>query len=150
MTKPTATTTTAEFSVDDILRKVAGDEAAELPIYNNKGDPTGIVFLVKSDQAPGVKEALTALGDGRRRKENMLAAQAQKARPGHEPFITVEEDAEFVRQAAVVRLAGWRGIKDEFSPATALKLLAGVPAWATQINQKAQELAGFTTDSAKL
>lgn len=135
------------ISIASIEQQVATEEPSELELVLPNGDNSGIVVMVKSDQAPSVVEALNKLANTRRRKEALAAAQAAKARPG-EAVVPVEEDLLAYRKAVVVRMAGWKGVSDDFTEENALRLLKAAPGFGPQILEKAAEMTGFTPASS--
>lgn len=135
------------LSIASIEKAVATETPADLEPVLPNGDPSGIILLVKSDQAPSVIEALNKLANTRRKKEQIAQAQAQKARPG-EAFIPVEQDMLAYRKAVAIRLAGWRGLTDEFTEDNAIHLLSVLPTFGPQILEKASEMTGFTPTSS--
>ncbi len=141
-------TTKTGLSLDDIEKQVSAADAVDLEPFLPNGEPSGITLLVRSDQNPVVVAGIDALMNARRRKELLTEAKARASRPG-EQFITSEEDGEHVRKLTAVRLAGWKGLDDPFTPENAVRLLKLAPTFISQILNKAAELGSFTTTSPK-
>lgn len=134
------------FSIADIEAQVSTADAVELEPFLPNGEPSGITLMVLSDQAPGVVAGINELVDKRRRKEQITEAKARGARPG-EAIITAAEDADHVRRLTVVRLAGWKGLDDPFTPENAVRLLKAAPTFVSQILNRSAELGSFTKPS---
>jgi hypothetical protein len=112
------------------------------------GSEVVVTFQVLSAHSATVTAALNALGNERRRKEAAAAASAMGGR-NNPPVTTVEEDIAYGQKAIAARLVGWRGIKDEFSPAAALRLVQSNPEAADVILRASSDLTRFTTVSPK-
>ncbi len=142
------TTKTATLSLASIEAQVSNETPTEFEPNLPNGDPSGVILLVLSEQAPSVAKKLAALSNEARRKAAISAAKADKARPG-EAFTPVEDDILFVRRLTIARLAGWKGLEEEFNEANALKLMELAPGFGSQIIAQSADLAGFTNASPK-
>lgn len=140
-------TKTADISIADIEAQVATDTAVPFEPLTARGEPCGITFDVLSDQAPSVFEKVAKLEDGRRQKEQLIAAQARGSRPGHAPIITSEDAANHYRRLVACRVSGW-SLKDAFNEANLIRVFKVQPTWADQILAKAIELGNFTPTSS--
>lgn len=136
MTKP------ATLSLASIATQVCNETPTEFEPHLPNGDPSGVTLLLLSEQAPSVTAKLAALSNEARRKAAIAAAKAEKARPG-EAFTPVEEDILFVRRLTIARLAGWKGLDDEFNETNALRLMELAPGFGPQIIARSSEMAGF-------
>ena len=139
-------TKTTGLSLSDMEARLAAEPAEEFEPILPDGEGSGIILLVKSDACPSVSRGLAALMNERRRKDEFNAAKAQRSRAG-EVYTKFEDDVTFTRRAAAVRLAGWKGLDEEFSEANAIRLFAVCPSFAGQVIQKAGELTSFTPAS---
>ncbi|MCC7267880.1 MAG: hypothetical protein IT546_11140 [Caulobacteraceae bacterium] len=139
-------TKTEGLSLSDIRNQVATEEAVDFEPYDAKGNPSGIVLKVLSDQSKIVQDRLLALIDRKRRQDQLLAAQAERSRPG-EVVASVKDDAEYGRRLVAARLAGWTGIAEDFNDSNAAELLRLIPGFGPQIIRKSEELGGFTVAS---
>jgi hypothetical protein len=91
--------------------------------YLIDGAETGIFFSVIGGQAKRVTDAITRLINGQRRRAAVAELKAKSGGQKEEAVFTpFEEDVEFSNQSAALRLTGWRGITEDFSPELALSL----------------------------
>lgn len=137
-------TTEKQFSLDDLDATKASDEAFEFPYTNPNGDLTGITFRVLGSQSESVTAVVNKLVNDRRRKE---AARDIKRKVGVGSkaieFESLENDIEFGQRLAAVRLVGWTGIKESFTPEGALRLCQTNRHIAAQITEQSDEMANF-------
>jgi hypothetical protein len=148
-TEPTAEAPTpapAKLSLASIAATVANTEAVPFVPLLADFTPSTVTLFVYSDQHPKVQARVNELEDGRRRAEQLLAAQAMKARPGQIISKTEDEQEHYSRMVAA-RIAGWEGIEDPFSDANAIRLFQLIPDWSSQVLNKAKELGRFTKAS---
>ena len=136
------------FSLADIKAQVANEDTFDFePLLPNL-EPSGIILKLKSDLAPSVDGRLKELIDANTRKQQLMAAQAEKARPGEAPIASVEDMSAFGRKLIAVRVAGWN-MPDEFTEANVMALLRYWDGLGNQILAKTAEAARFTPDSPK-
>lgn len=136
------------FSIADIKAQVAHEETFDFEPLLPSLEPSGVTLKLKSDLAPSVDARLKALIDGNTKKQQLMAAQAEKARPGEAPFTPVDDMATFGRKLIAVRVAGWN-MPDEFSEAAAIELLRYWVGLGEQILAATADAARFTPDSPK-
>lgn len=136
--------TEKQFSLDDLDATRASSEAFEFEYVNPAGDTTGIKFKVLGSQSETVTDVVNKLVNDRRRKE---AAREIKRKVGvgakAVEFEPLENDIEFGQRLAAVRLVGWTGIKEPFTPEGALKLCQTNRHIAAQITEQSDEMANF-------
>jgi len=132
------------FSLDDLDATRASAEAFEFEYVNPAGDATGIKFKVLGGQCEAVTSVVNKLMNERRRKE---AAREIKRKVGvgakTVEFEPLEDDIAFGQRLAAVRLVGWSGIKEPWSPEGALRLCQTNRHIATQITEQSDEMANF-------
>jgi hypothetical protein len=145
--------------------QIAVDTPADFEPHDGAGKPSGYFLKLLSDQHPKVRDGLTAIANGQRKRAAFTAEQARHSRPG-ETFIPVEDDIDDSVKGVALRIAGWRasgqtegltaeqierfdGIDEEFSPANAVKLLKLIPSWAQQITNETAKMASFIKASPK-
>jgi hypothetical protein len=63
---------------------------------------------------------------------------------GKEDIRLVEDDEEFGIRNAAIRIIGWRGITEDYTPELAIKLCEVNPEIRAQVIEKSDELANFT------
>lgn len=133
-----------QFSLDDLDATKASAEAFSFEYINPAGDATGITFKVLGSQSAKVTDEVNKLVNERRRKE---AAREIKRKVGvgakTVEFELLEDDITFGQRLAAVRLVGWTGIKEPFSPDGALKLCQTNRHIAAQITEQSDEMANF-------
>lgn len=134
----------ASFSLDDLDATKASAEAFEFEYINPAGDSTGVFLKVLGSQSETVTKEVNKLVNERRRKEAAREI-ARKVGVGQKAveFETMENDVEFGQRLAAVRLVGWRGISDAWSPENALKLCRTNRHVAAQVTAQSDEMANF-------
>lgn len=103
-----------------------------------------IYLTVLGGQSETVTQEVAKLVNERRR----LAAQrevAQKVGVGKKKieFNTMESDVEFGQRLASVRLVGWRGITEPWSPENALRLCRSNQEIASEVTLQSDEMGNF-------
>jgi hypothetical protein len=132
------------FSLDDLDATKHGAQAFEFPYLNADGEETGIFLSVLGSESEAVQKEVAALINDRRRKQ---AAREAVQRIGtakkQVEYDTLESDVEFGQRLAAVRLVGWRGISDPFTPENALRLCRSNRDIAAQITQASDAAGNF-------
>ncbi len=132
------------ISLSDLDASKACEDAFEFTYVNPDGTNSGVKFKVLGGQSERVTSEVTKLINERRRKEAARANQMRlNPNKGFE-FEPMENDIEFGNRLAAIRLVGWSGISDEFSPENALKLCKSNKDVALQITQQSDSMANFT------
>lgn len=133
------------LSLDDLDTAKASSDSYEFEYINALGEPSGVYLQILGSQAEAVTREVARLVNERRRKE---AARDVARRVGTGPkqveFETLESDVEFGQRLAAVRLVGWRGITEPWSPANALRLCQGNRELASQITTQSDATGNFT------
>lgn len=134
-----------EFSLDDLDAVKASAEAFEFEYLNTAGDGTGIFLKVLGGQSEVVTREVAKLVNERRRKEAMREV-SRKVGVGRKEveFEPMESDILFGQRLAAVRLVGWRGIKESWSPENALKLCMINQQVAAQVTEQSNAMENFT------
>lgn len=132
------------ISLDDLDATKASSEAFEFEYINQAGDATGVFFKVLGSQCETVTKEVAKLVNERRRKEAAREIQ-RKVGVGQKAveFETMESDVEFGQRLAAVRLVGWRGITEQYSPEGALRLCRTNRHIAAQVTAQSDEMANF-------
>ena len=124
--------------------------ASETPYTFNYVGPDGIEsglrLSVLGGQSATVQSAVNALINARRREEAVQAAEANAARPG-DAITPVESDILFGQRLAAVRLVGWEGIDEEWTPDLALLLCQTNADIAAEVLKQSNKLGNFTKAS---
>lgn len=134
------------FSLDELDATKASSEAFSFEYVNTDTDEfTGIFLSVLGAQSEIVTNEVAKMINERRRKQ-AVREMHQKVGVGSKPveFETMESDVEFGQRLAAVRLVGWAGITEEFSPANALRLCKSNRDIAAQIVRQSDLMANFT------
>lgn len=131
------------FSLDDLDQPKACERPHEFEVKDDLDKPTGFFLSVIGGQAL----VITQLVEERAQKQRVDEALAKKADPrGKRVHVTdVKEDVEFNDEIIAIRIVGWRGaIKEEFSPANAMRLVKNNP-WSIreQIIAKTEDMKNF-------
>lgn len=133
------------LSLDDLDTSKASAEAFEFEYINAAGEPSGVFLSILGSQAEAVTQEVARLVNERRRKE---AARDVARKVGTGPraveFETLESDVEFGQRLAAVRLVGWRGITEPWSPENALRLCRGNRELAAQVTMQSDMTGNFT------
>lgn len=136
------------FSIADMKAKVANEDTFDFEPLLPSLEPSGVVLKLKSDLAPSVDARLKELIDANTRKQQLMAMQAEKSRPGEAPIASVDDMANFGRKLIAVRVAGWN-MPDAFSESAVIELLRYWDGLGNQILAKTADAARFTPDSPK-
>jgi hypothetical protein len=110
----------------------------EFEYLDTAGRATGVFITVLGSQAPKVQNWI------RQRLNQRRAQEAMAAKRGKELQRTVEDDDDFSNEAAAIRIVGWRGITEEYSPALALRLVASNSEIRDQVFRASNDLSHFT------
>lgn len=139
------------ISLNDLNAVEACAEAFEFDYLDPAtGEPTGIKFKVLGAQSNIVTKEVARLINDRRRKEAAKAAQQKLSiGPKSVDFEPVESDVEFGFRLAAVRLVGWTGISDEFTPENALKLCRSNREISNLITAQSDLMSNFTKTKPK-
>jgi hypothetical protein len=132
------------FSLDDLDATKASSEAFEFEFLNVNGDGSGVFLKVLGGQSETVTKEVARLINERRRKEAARAVQrAVGVGKKNIEFETLEDDVAFGQRLAAVRLIGWRGIREAWSPENALRLCSTNRDVAAQIVQHSDAMENF-------
>lgn len=124
-------------SLADLDASTAADTPTEVEFPKADGTGSGVFFLVLGDESKRVQEAHNKLLNERRK-----ADATREALTGSD-FVPIEGDIEFGHKLTAVKLVGWRGIKEAYSPEAALTLVRTNRRAAKFINDSAKRVAGF-------
>lgn len=131
------------LSLNDLDATKASAEAFEFE-YLIDGESSGVFFNVLGAESEVVTKEVAKLINERRRKQAAREA-SQKIGTGQKTveFETMESDVEFGQRLAAVRLVGWRGITEPFTPENALRLCKSNREVAAQITVQSDTVANF-------
>lgn len=137
------------FSLDQLDATKASDEAFEFEFIDAAGNSTGVMLSVLGGQSETVTKEVARLINERRRKEAARAVQQKNSNSKNVEFEPMENDVEFGQRLAAVRLVGWKGISDPWSPENALRLCRSNRDVATQVTYQSDTMANFMQGSSK-
>lgn len=129
---------TTGLSLDDLNLVAASENSYEFEYLRTDGRPTGVFISVLGSQAPKVQEWIRKTLNRRR------AQEAIAAKRGKEVERLVEDDEQFGVEAAAIRVVGWRGISEVYSPESALILCSNNSEIRDQIFEASNNLGNFT------
>lgn len=128
----------ASLSLADLDMNSACANAHEFEYLHPDGRPSGVFLTVIGSQSPVVQNWLRKTLNARRTREAIAVKR------GKDIETTVEDDEEFGNDAAAVRLVGWRGITEPFSPGLALQLVERNAELRAQVFKASNDLGNFT------
>ncbi|UPT53201.1 hypothetical protein [Synechococcus phage Ssp-JY42] len=137
---------TKTLSLSDLNARAASEKAFEFE-YLIEGEGTGVFISVLGQHCASVAKAINAEVNDRRRKQAVAAARNAKARPDSAEYEPIEDDIAFGQRLAALRITGWRGIAEDFTPERALQLCQDNPDVASQALDASNNLANFMKPS---
>jgi len=136
------------ISLADLDAVSASDTPFEFEFIKADGTGSGVFLSVLGSQSEKVTSEVNKLVNARRKQQ--AQAEAVKSRSASAAdFTPIESDLEFGHKLTAVRLVGWRGISDEFSPANAFRLISRNTAIAEQVTAASNDIGNFTPASSK-
>ena len=119
---------------------VAQSEAAhEIELKDVNGEGTGVYVSIVGKHADVIIK-WTSKVINQMAREQAIAKKAGKA----EPIKTIEELREQNVEGAVIRVVGWRNVKQTFSQDLMKQALRKNPHWVDQIISESDDLGNFT------
>lgn len=144
----TATTDTVLVPLDDLDARKAGEKPFTFEYIQADGSRSGLKFMVLGTHCETVTNEINRLVNDRRREA--VAAAAEAAATGQpEGYTPIESDIAFGQRLSAVRLVGWEGIKERFTPALGLRLCQSNPDIAAKITANSNKLSNFMQGSPK-
>lgn len=132
------------FSLDQLDATKAATQAFEFEYVNlATGEGTGIYLSVLGGESETVTAEVARLINDRRRKQAAREVNQKVGVQKAVEFESLESDVEFGQHLAAVRLVGWRGISDAWSPENALRLCRSNRDIAAQITLQSDASANF-------
>lgn len=135
----------AGVSLADLDLCAASDQPFEFE-YLKSGQPTGVFLSVLGSNAEKVTAESNRLINERRKAAQYAEAKNRGAR-NPDNIITIESDIAFGQRLAAVRLVGWRGITEPFTPELGLKLCRINADATAQIIERSDDMGNFTKAS---
>ncbi len=135
---PTTLPTSATVSIADLDLVKKCDKGFEFNYLDAAtGQPTEVFITVVGRQSELVQNWI------RKSLNNRRMQDALQAKRGQEVVRTVEDDEEFSNEGAAIRIIGWRGITEPYSPALALQLCNSNEEIRAQVFKASNDLANF-------
>lgn len=131
-------------SLQELDATAAAAEAIEFEYIGPAGNETGIFFSIIGGHSEVVTAATAELQNERRRKaaarevQQLIGTGSNKVE-----FDKFEDDVAYGQRMAAKRLVGWRGINDDFTPESALRLCKSNAHIAAFITRCSEELGNF-------
>lgn len=132
----------ASISLGQLDAVSASDTPFEFEVQTPSGAGMGIFLSILGSQSERVVKETNRLVNERRRADAIRQAVAGSRRPG-DAVTPVEDDIGFGQRLSSVRIVGWRGIKEEFSPELALKLCQSNADISGQVLDKSNDMGNF-------
>ncbi len=135
------------FSINDLDITKSCETPVEFEVKDDvTGKGTGIFLSVLG----GHSETVTNFVKKSLNERRIADAMAEKRDPrGKKPIVhLVEEDMEFSTEAVAIRIVDWRGLKEPFSHANAVRLCTINPPIKEQVLAVSEDLKNFPTPSS--
>lgn len=137
------TKTDALLDLSDLDAVAAGDTPFEIEYVRADGSGSGVFLLVLGGQSEKVQAEVNRLVNDRRKKQAIAEAMQGRKNPDKADFTPIEDDIAFGHRLTAVRLVGWRGIKQEWSPENAYRLVSRNAEIAEQVTTASNNLGNF-------
>lgn len=130
--------TKKELSLADLDLVAASENSFEFEYLRPDGRETGVFINILGSQAPKVAKWIrNALQ--RRRDQEALATKR-----GKEIIRLVEDDEQFGIDAAAIRIVGWRGISEPYTPEAAKILVTNNSEIRDQVLEASNNMGNFS------
>lgn len=139
----------AGLKLADLDARTKSDTPFRFEYILPNGDGSGVFLHVLGAQSAKVTAEVNRLLNDRRRKEAFAEAQRRVSTRRNEEFTPVEDDIEFGHRLAAVRLVGWEGLEEPYSPAAGLSLIQSNQHIADQVAEQSGALENFMQGSPK-
>lgn len=111
------------LSLNDLDAATKSETPVEIEYVTLDGKETGVILHILGDESPTVRAVIAAEVEKRQQQLAAIEALSTGAR-GSTPTRSMEADLAMGNRMTACRLVGWSGIKEEWSPANALKLVS--------------------------
>lgn len=138
----------ALMGLDDLDAVTAADKPFEFEYIHPTRGKCGVFLQVIGDESTRVRAAVNLLVNDMRKANAKRAADAAEAAllAGDKPepvFTPVEDDIASGNEHAAIRLVGWRGLKEKWSPENALRAVSRNSDLKSKVLGEAAKLANF-------
>lgn len=121
----------------------ASETPFEFEYITPDGGNSGVFLSILGGQSEAVTKTAAKMINEHRRKKAAREMNAKFNSKNNVEFDTLESDVEFGQRLAAVRIVGWRGINDPFTPENALLLCQTNKLIAAQVMEQSENLANF-------
>lgn len=125
-------------SLDSLNVAKQCESAFEFEYINESGSNTGVFLTVIGSHAPELQKWVNSELNKRRNFE------AMQTKRGKDSVRLIEDDIDFGVELIALRIKGWRGINEPFTPENALRLCEINPLIVEQVKAASENLANFT------
>lgn len=132
---------TKALSLAALNAVTASDVPVEIEYMLPDGSGSGVFLQVLGGQSARVQAEVNRMVNERRKKQAAAAALAKG--PDKADFVPIEDDIAFGHRLTAVRLAGWKGIEEPFTPENAFILISTNAAVAEQVTAASNDLSNF-------
>jgi hypothetical protein len=135
---------TKTISIAALNVSTAGEKAHEFEYISPDGTGSGVFLSVLGGESATVQAVVNKMVNDRRKQQTKAASSR-----GGQEFVPIESDIEFGQKLTAVRLVGWRGITEDYSPELALELVKGNARLAEQVTSESNEAINFLPSKSK-
>ena len=130
------------FSIEDFNEIDQCKDAQPMEFMNDKGNPTGIILMVLGSQSSIVTKWRNKKLNAQRRYEDQ-----QNKRGKNSDVKAIEEDLDFGNEFASIRIVGWTGLEEDYTPQVALHWCSVNTEIVKQVMEFSEELGNFKKNS---
>jgi hypothetical protein len=137
------------ISLADLDAVKASETPFTFEYVKPNGDASGIMLQVLGGNSDAVRTVAAEMINARRSREATKEMQRQRSGrngAGKVDFDPVESDIAFGQRLAAVRLVGWEGIQEPWTPENAATLCRSNSHLAAQVMEQSDDLANFMKD----
>ena len=127
------------LSINDLNVTTKCESGYEFEYLDENGKGTGVMLTVIGAHAPAVQKWVNTQLNQRRKHEAMQAKRGKNV-----DVRSIEDDIEFGVEFMAIRITGWKGITEPYTPDNALRLCEINPLIVEQVKAASEELANFT------
>jgi len=135
--------TASSVSLSSLNAVKASDTPFEFEYITPDGDNSGVFLSILGGQSEVVTKTAAKMINEHRRKKAAREMNSRFNSKNNVDFDTLESDVEFGQRLAAIRIVGWRGITDPFTPENALLLCQTNKLIAAQVMEQSENLANF-------
>lgn len=134
-------------SLDDFDLCAASDRPVEMEYVAPNGVKTGLIIQVLGGHSSVVTRLSKEMENDKRRREAIAEMRRRRSKAEEVEFTPIEDDIDYVQKLQAARIAGWRGVREEYTPQRALTLCQQNPYLAQQVLEFSNDVGNFTPAS---